>query len=221
MDAKYKDGSSLTDHEITGMLVAAMFAGHHTSSVTTAWTLLELLQHPSELAKVVAEVDEICGDIEGEVDFLTLRKLKHTEHAIKEALRLHPPLFILLRAAQQDFEAGGYKIKRGDLVRGLAARRGAHGRALPRAERFDPDRFAKPRREGKQPYGYIPFGAGRHKCMGNAFAILQIKAIFARLLREYRFDLVGDPIEADFQGLVIGPKMPCRVRYRRRQLGEG
>src|SRR5690606_2373968 len=46
MESRYKDGSALSDHEITGMLVAAMFAGHHTSGVTTAWTLIELLRHP-------------------------------------------------------------------------------------------------------------------------------------------------------------------------------
>jgi sterol 14-demethylase len=49
MDAEYKSGQKLSDHEITGMLLAAMFAGHHTSSVTTAWTLLELLRHPDYL----------------------------------------------------------------------------------------------------------------------------------------------------------------------------
>ena len=53
--------------------------------------------------------------------------------------------------------------------------------------------------------------------MGNSFALLQVKTIFAKLLAEYEFELYGDPIEADFQGLVIGPKMPCRVRYRRRK----
>jgi sterol 14-demethylase len=53
--------------------------------------------------------------------------------------------------------------------------------------------------------------------MGNAFALLQVKAIIAVLLRHYEFELTGDPIEADFHGLVIGPKEPMRLRYRRRK----
>jgi sterol 14-demethylase len=53
--------------------------------------------------------------------------------------------------------------------------------------------------------------------MGNAFALLQIKAILAILLRRYEFELVDANVTSDFQGLVVGPKEPCRVRYRRRQ----
>jgi sterol 14-demethylase len=73
-----------------------------------------------------------------------------------------------------------------------------------------------PREEDKRDFAYISFGGGRHKCLGNAFAILQIKAILALLLGQYEFELAGDPIESDFHGLVVGPKEPCRVRYRRR-----
>ena len=57
MDAKYKHGAPLTEDEITGMLLASMFAGHHTSSVTTAWTLIELLSNPVHLDRVVDELD--------------------------------------------------------------------------------------------------------------------------------------------------------------------
>ena len=52
--------------------------------------------------------------------------------------------------------------------------------------------------------------------MGNAFALLQIKAILAILLRRYEFELVNPHVESDFHGLVVGPKNPCRARYRRR-----
>ena len=56
--------------------------------------------------------------------------------------------------------------------------------------------------------------------MGNAFAILQIKTIIAVLLNRYDFELLGDPIETDFQGLVLGPKPPIRIRYRRRRVDD-
>src|SRR5690606_12078860 len=82
---------------------------------------------------------------------------------------------------------------------------------------FDPDRYLPDRAEDKQDFAYIAFGGGRHKCLGNAFAILQIKAILALLLGQFEFGLRGDAIAADFHGLVIGPKEPCRIRYRRRK----
>jgi sterol 14-demethylase len=215
MEARYADGTSLTDHEITGMLVAAMFAGHHTSAVTSAWTLLELLDHPGAMRAVRAEIDSLFGD-NRPVTYEVVREAKETEWAVKEAARLHPPLFMLLRAARQDFEVGGYHIGRGTMC--ITSPWVAHrdNAVFSEAARFDPKRFAPERAEDSRPYAYIAFGGGRHQCMGNSFALLQIKTILAELLRRYDFEMFGDPIESDFQGLVIGPKMPCRVRYRRR-----
>jgi len=215
MDAQYADGSKLSDHEITGMLVAAMFAGHHTSSVTTSWTLIELLQHPPFLQEVSAEIRARYADGEN-YSFQSLRDLTKTEAAVKEALRIHPPLFILLRAALENCEILGYQVKKGNwvAVSPMVAHRDPEVFQDPL--RFDPNRYGPGREEDKRPFAYISFGGGRHKCMGNAFAILQIKTIIAVLLNRYDFELVGDGIETDFQGLVLGPKPPIRIRYRRR-----
>ncbi len=213
MDATYADGRKLTDHEVTGMLVAAMFAGHHTSSVTTAWTLLELLRHPRFLHQVRDEIRSRYAE-EDAYTFQSLRDLEKTEWAVKEALRIHPPLFILLRAAQQDCEILGYRVKRGNwaAVSPLVAHR--DDAVFENAMRFDPTRYGPGRREDRRPFSYIAFGGGRHKCMGNAFALLQIKTILAVLLDHYDFEFLGETVETDFQGLVLGPKPPVRVRYR-------
>ena len=216
MDARYKSGAPLTEHEITGMLVAALFAGHHTSSVTTAFSIIELVQNPAYLARVQEELDLAFGEGQ-EVGFASLRNIPLTERAVLEVLRLHPPLFMLVRVAMEDFVHEGYFIPKGSWV--LTSPTVTHRiPALFEApDAFDPDRFAPPREEDKRDFAFIPFGGGRHKCMGNAFALLQIKAILAILLRRYEFELVNRRIESDFQGLVVGPKAPCRVRYRRRE----
>ena len=217
MDARYKSGAGLTEHEITGMLVAALFAGHHTSSVTTAFSIIELVSHPEYLSRVQAELDQAFGAGQ-EVGFATLRNIPLTERTVLEVLRLHPPLFMLVRVAMEDFVYDGYFIPKGTWV--LTSPTVTHRiPALFRnPEAFDPERFAPPREEDKRDFAFIPFGGGRHKCMGNAFALLQIKAILAILLRRYDFELVDGRVESDFQGLVVGPKDPCRVRYRRRNV---
>lgn len=214
MDARYTDGRALTENEITGMLLAGMFAGHHTSSVTTAWALIELLQNRGELKRVVAEVDRVFAN--QPVSHAALRELTVTENVVKEALRLHPPLFMLVRVCKKDFVYKDYFIPAGTwiIVSPTVAHRIPSVFANP--DKFDPDRFEAPREEDKRDFAYIAFGGGRHKCLGNAFAILQIKAILAMLLGQYEFELAGDEVAADFHGLVIGPKTPCRVRYRRR-----
>lgn len=215
MDSSYSDGRALSEDEITGLLLAAIFAGHHTSSVTTAWTLLELLQNPSILQRAVAEVDRTFGDGR-EVSHAALRELTFVEACVKEALRMHPPLFMLVRVVKQPFTYKGYHVPVGTWI--VVSPTVSH--RIPEVFRdpdaFDPERFLGGREEDKKDFAYIAFGGGRHKCLGNAFALLQIKAILALLLGQFDFGLCGDAIEGNFQGLVIGPKEPCRVRYRRR-----
>jgi sterol 14-demethylase len=215
MESKYSDGRALSDDEITGMLLAAMFAGHHTSSVTTAWTLIELLQNPESLRRSIEEIDRVFGTGEP-VSHAKLRELTYVENVVKESLRMHPPLFMLVRVAKKDFVYKNWFIPEGTWV--LLSPTVAHrmGDVFPEPDRFDPDRFAPPREEDKRDFAFIAFGGGRHKCLGNAFAILQIKAILALLLGQYEFELAGDAIASDFHGLVVGPKEPCRVRYRKR-----
>ncbi|MCS6914498.1 MAG: cytochrome P450 [Myxococcales bacterium] len=215
MEARYSDGRPLTEDEITGLLLAAMFAGHHTSSVTTAWTLLELLRDRRYLAAMVEQIDQVLGR-GGPVTMQTVRELSLTEQAVKETLRLHPPLFMLIRVAQADWSFRDVYIPRGTWVVVSPTVSHLSPRYFRDPQRFDPDRFS-PAREGEMAdWSYIPFGGGRHKCLGNAFALLQIKTILAVLLSRYEFDLCGDAIQDDFQSMVIGPKEPCRLRYRRR-----
>lgn len=216
MDSTYADGRALSEDEITGLLLAAIFAGHHTSSVTTAWTLLELLQNPVFLQRAIAEIDRVFGGGR-EVSHGALRELTFVEACVKEALRMHPPLFMLVRVVRQPFAFKGYHVPVGTWI--LVSPTVSH--RIPEVFRdpdtFDPERFLAGREEDRKDFAYVAFGGGRHKCLGNAFAILQIKAILALLLGQFDFGLCGDKIEDDFQGLVIGPKEPCRVRYRRRE----
>jgi sterol 14-demethylase len=167
------------------------------------------------MARVVEEIDGVFGGGEP-VTFQALRALTLTEQAVKEALRLHPPLFMLVRVAMADFVYKEWWIPKGTWV--LISPTVSHQIPSLFADpsRFDPSRFAPPREEDKRDFAFIPFGGGRHKCLGNAFAILQVKTILAILLGRYSFDLAGDPIASDIHGLVVGPKEPCRVRYRRR-----
>jgi len=214
MDARYKDGSRLSDHEITGMLLAAMFAGHHTSSVTTAWTLIELLKAPDYLDRMLGELEQVYP-AGADVTFQSLRQIPLTEYAIKEALRLRPPLYILLRSVVADsFEFDGYKFEKGTWLANSPWVSHRIPTVFSDPWRFDPDRFGPGREEDKKQFTFVSFGGGRHKCLGNAFALLQVKTIFAILMRGFSFELMHDPIVAE-SGLVMGPKKPFRVRYRR------
>jgi sterol 14-demethylase len=89
---------------------------------------------------------------------------------------------------------------------------------FPDPARYDPSRYEKGREEDKQNFAWIPFGAGRHRCVGSAFAMMQLKAIFSDLLRQYEFELAQPPASYhnDHSKMVVQLQQPCRARYRRR-----
>ncbi|HXW86809.1 MAG TPA: cytochrome P450 [Streptosporangiaceae bacterium] len=205
--------------EITGMFISMMFAGHHTSSGTAAWTLIELLRHPPVLAKTVAELDGLYSD-GAEVSFQALREIPRLEAAVKEALRLHPPLILLLRAATRELDVLGYRIPAGALVGASPAISNRIPEDFPDPDAFAPERYAEPRQEDLvNRWTWIPFGAGRHRCVGANFAMIQLKAIFSVLLRDWSFELAqpADSYRNDHSKMVVQLGRPCVLRYRRRE----
>jgi sterol 14-demethylase len=215
-----KDGVTprFTADEITGMFISMMFAGHHTSSGTAAWTLIELLRHPEVLKDVTAELDDLYAG-GAEVSFQALREIPRLEAALKETLRLHPPLILLLRMVKEPLEVNGYTVPVGAMVGASPAVSNRIAEDFPEPDAFDPGRYIEPRQEDLlNRWTWIPFGAGRHRCVGSAFAMMQLKAIFSVILREYEFELAqpSETYRDDTSKMVIQLEQPCRVRYRRR-----
>ncbi|MDV7241065.1 MULTISPECIES: cytochrome P450 [Rhodococcus] len=204
--------------EITGMFISMMFAGHHTTSGTAAWTLIELLRHPDYAKQVVGELDDLYAD-GSDISFGALRQIPKLEAVLKETLRLHPPLIILLRVAQADFEVGGYQITQGDLVAATPAISNRLAEDFPNPDAFDPERYIDPNQEDiVNRWTWIPFGAGRHRCVGAAFALMQLKAIFSILLQDWEFEMAqpSETYRNDHSKMVVQLQQPCAVRYRKR-----
>jgi len=218
MTSEYKGGVALDDKSLTGILVGLLFAGQHTSGITSSWTGFFMLQNPKYWDEVIQEQKELVAEFGQEISFDSLRKSVKFENCIREALRLFPPLICLMRKAKKDIQYKDYVIPEGDFVcvsPGFAMR-------LPELytnpDTFDPHRFD--RGEDKNlPYSYISFGGGRHGCPGENFAIVQIKTIWTVLLRSFEFAIgSGGFPTPDYQNLVVGPKQPCYMKYKKRQV---
>jgi sterol 14-demethylase len=222
MSVKNDDGSlRFSADEVTGIFISMMFAGHHTTSGTAAWTLIELLRHPDEMAAVLAEQAELAaaGVASGdELSYKALREMPRLESAIKEALRLHPPLILLLRAAMDDWEVAGFRVAKGKLVAASPAVSNRIATDFPEPNDFVPTRYLEPRVEDRaNPWTWIPFGAGRHRCIGASFAMMQLKAIFSVILRGWDFELslASDEYRNDHSKMVVQLAQPCPANYRR------
>ncbi|MBB3048571.1 sterol 14-demethylase [Litorivivens lipolytica] len=213
MTAEYEDGRKLTEHEITGLVIWFMFAGHHTSSNTSAWTLVEIARHPQYHAELVGEIDKLF-DGGQELSFNALREIPLLEGFIREALRLHPPLNAISRRVMKPFQFKDYLIEPGCNV--MLCPWVAHKlpEYFPNPETFDPKRPAP-----DNVFAAIPFGGGRRKCVGNAFALLQVKAIFCELLRNFEFELTmpAEDYQEIMPALILRPSDPCTLRYKRRK----
>jgi sterol 14-demethylase len=216
---KDEDGNErFTADEITGMFISMMFAGHHTTSGTAAWTLIELLRHPDYAKQEVAELDDLYSD-GSDISFGALRQIPKLEAVLKETLRLHPPLIILLRVARGEFEVGGYRIAENDLVAATPAISNRIAEDFPNPDTFDPERYIDPNQEDiVNRWTWIPFGAGRHRCVGAAFALMQLKAIFSILLQDWEFEMAqpSETYRNDHSKMVVQLQQPCTVRYRKR-----
>ncbi len=216
---KEEDGSPrYSADQITGMFISLMFAGHHTTSGTAAWTFIELLRNPLVMRDVVRELDEIYAD-GVEVSYQALREIPELECSIKEALRLHPPLIILMRKVMYDFHYKQWTVPAGATVAVSPAVSNRMSECFPNPDIFDPGRYKNGREEDKQAFAWLPFGGGRHRCVGAAFAMMQLKAIFSVLMRQYDFEMAqsSESYQNDHSRMVVQLQQPCRVRYRRRQ----
>ncbi len=215
MSIKDEDGSLHFSADIvTGMFISMMFAGHHTTSGTAAWTLIELLRHPAFLAEVVEELGALTAE-GAEVSYQALREMPKLEAAIKEALRLHPPLILLLRVAKVPLDVEGHLIPAGALVAASPSVSNRDPDVFTDAGAFDPHRYLEPREDDlANPWSWIPFGAGRHRCVGAAFAMMQLKAILSVLLQRYTFELLQPPdtYVNDHSKMVVQLAQPCAAR---------
>jgi sterol 14-demethylase len=216
MVARYADGRTLTDAEVTGLLIALVFAGQHTSAVLAAWTGVLMLAHPGHLAAVRDEQARVApGDTA--MSLPALRSLVKLERAIREAERMHPPLIMLMRKVARDFEVGSYVARAGSLAMVSPALSHRLPDVFADPDRYDPDRFAPGRQEErKHRHALIGFGGGHHRCIGSTFAYQQIKVIWSVLLQRFDLELIDPGERPNYSTFVVGPRPPCRVRYRRR-----
>jgi sterol 14-demethylase len=224
MSIKDEDGNGQFSADIvTGMFISMMFAGHHTTSTTASWLIIELLRNPEVMARVIDEMDALAEANGGTITYQDLREVPWLESSIKETLRLHPPLILLLRMVMEPLDVEGFHIPAGKLVGASPSVSNRLPEAFADADAFDPSRYIEPRQDDvDNPWNWIPFGAGRHRCVGAAFALMQLKSIFCVLLRDWEIE-AAQPIDSyhnDLSKMVVQLAQPCMVRYRRRRPAE-
>ncbi|TYJ48851.1 hypothetical protein E1A91_A01G092900v1 [Gossypium mustelinum] len=179
----------LTTDNIKAVILVSSLMSHlnETSSTTVEWAMSEMMKNPKILEKAQAEVRQVY-DITGDVNESDLHELKYLKLVIKETLRLHPPVPMLLqRENTERCEINGYEIPAKTKVIVNAWAIGRDSNYWNEAERFNPERFINCSVDYKGAnFEFIPFGAGRRMCPGMSYGMAVVELSLAQLL--YHFD---------------------------------
>ncbi|XP_002523467.3 desmethyl-deoxy-podophyllotoxin synthase [Ricinus communis] len=178
---------TLTTENLKGVILDVFLGGTETSSTVIEWALSEMMKNPRVMEKAQVEVRRAFGKKEY-VDEESLGELNYLKLVIKETLRLHPPLALLLpRESREECEINGFRIPNESKVIVNAWAIGRDPKYWSEAESFIPERFS----DGTVDYRganfeFIPFGSGRRMCPGITFGMVNIEVPLANLL--YYFD---------------------------------
>lgn len=184
-------GEGLSDRQVRDEVVTMVFAGSETTAMMLGWTWHLLLSHPESEARLYSEVDEVLA--RQTAKFADVARLEFTRMVMEESMRLRPPVWAVFRRATADAELGGYHITGGAkmIVSPYAMHR--HPRYWPEPERFDPERFSEENSADRPRHAYLPFGGGRHICIGNFLAMMEGQLILATIAQHYRLRPAAAP----------------------------
>src|SRR6266566_5240303 len=172
MQARDEDGNAMTDAELRDELVTLLLAGHETTATSVAWAVERLVRHPDKLRRLVEEID---AGREGEPPEAYMNAV------VNETLRVRPVVPIVVRTLTDELRVGRYTLPAGTRVTPSIYLTNRNPRAYEHPEQFLPERFLE---RNPETFSWIPFGGGIRRCIGAAFAQLEMKLILRTVLSE-------------------------------------
>ncbi len=207
-------GQAMDDRDVADNLLTFVTAGHETTALALTWALYLLSHHPESEALIAAEVEAATAG--GPLAPEHVDALPYTRQVILEAMRLYPPVPVVVRAALRDVDLDGIPVKAGTPITIPIYAVHRHAALWDEPERFDPARFAPEAAKARDRYAYLPFAAGPRICIGMGFALSEAVAILAVLVRSLRFSLRPGTLPVLKQRITLRPSegMPMRVSPR-------
>lgn len=207
MSSVYKNGQAIPDREVAHMMIALLMAGQHSSSSTSAWICLRLASRPDVMEELYEEQIRVLGADLPPLAHDDLSRLALHQQVVKETLRIHAPIHSIMRKVKSPMPVDGtsFVIPTSHYLLAAPGVTSKVPEHFPRPDEWDPHRWDAGNKadiiveeEEKIDYGYglvskgakspyLPFGAGRHRCIGEQFAYVQLGTILVTLVREFKF----------------------------------
>jgi cytochrome P450 len=205
LQARDEDGAALTDHELRDELMTLLLAGHETTASALAWAFTLLHQRPDALARATAEARDssVTGSGPSFLDAVGT-----------ETLRLKPPLPLAVRRTTAPVLLGDHEIPAGARIAPSIFLIHRRPDLYPDPLAFRPERFVE---RGAETYAWLPFGGGIRRCVGAAFAQLELRTVLRTVLAEV--DVAGPggaPERTRRRAIVLAPQHGARTIVRDR-----
>ena len=201
LKSTYEDGSSMSRQDIGDELLTLLAAGHETTAATLGWAFERISRHPDVLARLAAEADTEDNE--------------YRQAVILEVQRVRTVIdFAGRHVYAPSFNLGEYTIPQGYSIVVALSQMHHRTQEFPDPDRFDPHRFL-----GQRPptFAHIPFGGGTRRCVGAAFANVEMDIVLRTVLRHFVIETTDAPAEKTHsRGVAYTPKSGGRVVVHRR-----
>lgn len=204
-------GETFDADEMVDQVAIFFLAGHETSASTLAWTLYLLATHPEWQEQLAAEAQALQT-----CDFSVMSKLRLSRDVFREALRLYPPVPMMVREAQCPERFRDRDVKQGAQLVLSPWHLHRHTRLWDNPDGFDPTRWQTENGQKCQREAYIPFSAGPRVCPGAGFAMVEGPLILSRILRDFRVLPVEGRVPVPVAHLTVRSDKGIWLRLERR-----
>lgn len=240
MGCVYKSGKPIPDLEIAHMMITILMAGQHSSSSSSSWIMLRLASRPDITEALYKEqVDNLANGDASQLEPLQyedIDKLPLLQNVVKETLRVHSSIHSLMRKVMKPMPIpnSDYIITPDKVLVASPITTHLREEYFPNAEVWDPHRWENvmevEKEEDMVDYGYgamskgtrspyLPFGAGRHRCIGEKFAYVNLGTIISTLVRNLKLSTIDGKSwvpPTDYTSLFSRPSQPADIRWERR-----
>ncbi|KFM65253.1 Cytochrome P450 4V2, partial [Stegodyphus mimosarum] len=211
------NNNSITETEIREEVDTFTFEGHDTTSIAICWSLYMIGLHPWVQDKIHEELDSIFCESNRDVTMDDIKDMKYLECVVKETMRLYPSVPAVAREITEDLEFQGKILPKGATCVVFTYFLHRDPEVFPNPEKFDPNRFLPENSAGRHPFAYVPFSAGPRNCIGQRFAMMEIKTVLSFVLRNYRVRSL-DPRDKILVAdeIILRPKNGLRIEIKPR-----
>ncbi len=200
MSAEDEEGNSMSDTELRDQLVTLLFAGHETTATALSWAFYWIHKFPEVREKLLAELENIADTS----DIKALNQLSYLDAVCKETLRIYPVAIVTFpRITKSSIKVGHYEYPP-DMILAPCIYLLHHREDIyPNPNQFQPERFLE---KQFSPYEFMPFGGGIRRCVGDVFAMMEMKIVLATILKQYSLKLLEKKaVKPVRRGVTVAP----------------